>query len=88
MFQQNFGKMCQYESVKFNCGHKTLRLIKHCHFARNDPMHNCFGAWSVSSEHDLPDENCRYCVAAGAPRHIDGDAGGTGVSTVGGEFKQ
>ncbi|KAF2427794.1 hypothetical protein EJ08DRAFT_577285, partial [Tothia fuscella] len=43
-------RMCQYEQINYACGHSPRRLHKHCHFARNDPSHSCFGAYSVNSE--------------------------------------
>ncbi|EMF16776.1 uncharacterized protein SEPMUDRAFT_137520 [Sphaerulina musiva SO2202] len=42
--------MCQYEVIHFECGHSGRRLIKHCHFARNDANHHCFSAWVVKRE--------------------------------------
>ncbi|KAI4846662.1 hypothetical protein E4T44_04936 [Aureobasidium sp. EXF-8845] len=51
--------MCQYENIHYGCGHAARRLIKHCHFARNDPNHQCFGAWSVKREWSNPTEYCR-----------------------------
>ena len=62
--------MCQYESISYNCGHDKLRLIKHCHFARNDPGHACFGAWSIKREWSLPYENCSDCVRNGQPQRV------------------
>ncbi len=35
--------MCDYEEFHFNCGHDIIRLQSYCHFARNDPNHQCFG---------------------------------------------
>ncbi|KAG9959816.1 hypothetical protein KCU61_g7163, partial [Aureobasidium melanogenum] len=54
--------MCQYENIHYGCGHTVRRLIKHCHFARNDPNHQCFGAWSVKREWSNPTEYCRNCA--------------------------
>ncbi|THX02529.1 hypothetical protein D6D18_03983 [Aureobasidium pullulans] len=54
--------MCQYENIHYGCGHAVRRLIKHCHFARNDPNHQCFGAWSVKREWSNPTEYCRNCA--------------------------
>ncbi|RDI77148.1 hypothetical protein Vi05172_g12905 [Venturia inaequalis] len=47
-----------------------LRLWKHCHFARNDPNHQCFGTYTIEREIDLPKENCPDCVAAGKARIV------------------
>jgi len=35
--------MCDYEEFLFDCGHSHQRLKSYCHFARNDPNHQCFG---------------------------------------------
>ncbi|KAH8912009.1 hypothetical protein BR93DRAFT_963221 [Coniochaeta sp. PMI_546] len=35
--------MCDMEEFLFTCGHNTFRLKSYCHFARNDPNHQCFG---------------------------------------------
>ncbi|KAK8231424.1 hypothetical protein HDK77DRAFT_485630 [Phyllosticta capitalensis] len=69
-----FPTMCQYEAIHFNCGHVCRRLIKYCHFARNDPNHQCFGAWSIKREWRQPYENCHACVAAGLPQSSSADA--------------
>ncbi|KAF2198059.1 hypothetical protein GQ43DRAFT_443707 [Delitschia confertaspora ATCC 74209] len=31
--------MCDFELILFPCAHRTTRLIRYCHFARNDPEH-------------------------------------------------
>lgn len=55
--------MCFYEKINFiTCGHYQKRLIQHCHFARNDPGHQCFGAWSFKREWDQCDSKCDSCV--------------------------
>ncbi|KAI4844927.1 hypothetical protein E4T44_05917 [Aureobasidium sp. EXF-8845] len=59
---KNPPEMCQYENIHYGCGHAARRLIKHCHFARNDPNHQCFGAWSVKREWSNPTEYCRNCA--------------------------
>ncbi len=35
--------MCDWEEFQFVCGHNSSRLLSHCHFARTDPYHQCFG---------------------------------------------
>ncbi|KAF7542946.1 hypothetical protein G7Z17_g11148 [Cylindrodendrum hubeiense] len=35
--------MCDFEEFRFTCDHYTVRLKSYCHFARNDPNHQCFG---------------------------------------------
>ncbi|RMY76619.1 hypothetical protein D0863_01836 [Hortaea werneckii] len=59
---RNVNEMCQYEVIHFHCGHAGRRLIKHCHFARNDPNHQCFGAWSIKREWISANQSCQTCV--------------------------
>lgn len=59
---QSIDPMCQFEVIHFSCGHSSRRLIKHCHFARNDPRHQCFGAWSVKREWTSRHEHCQSCA--------------------------
>ncbi|POR39159.1 Uncharacterized protein TPAR_00631 [Tolypocladium paradoxum] len=35
--------MCDWEEFLFICNHSVFRLKSYCHFARNDPYHQCFG---------------------------------------------
>ncbi|RDA93636.1 hypothetical protein CP533_4918 [Ophiocordyceps camponoti-saundersi (nom. inval.)] len=35
--------MCDWEEFLFTCNHSALRLKSFCHFARNDPYHQCYG---------------------------------------------
>ncbi|KAK3063496.1 hypothetical protein LTS18_015064 [Coniosporium uncinatum] len=58
--------MCSYEKVTYRCGHEKRRLIKYCHFARNDPGHQCFGAWSDKRAWKQPREDCVDCCCAAA----------------------
>lgn len=37
------------------------RLVEHCHFARNDPNHQCFGAWGLKREWYDEYEYCELC---------------------------
>ncbi|KAF2866323.1 hypothetical protein BDV95DRAFT_505138 [Massariosphaeria phaeospora] len=55
--------MCYYEKVNYvACGHEGKRLIQYCHFARNDPLHQCFGAWSYKRELYQRDMECENCT--------------------------
>ena len=56
------SEMCFYEKIKFPCGHAEHRLMQHCHFARNDPGHQCFGAWNIRRTWDQQETNCTNCV--------------------------
>ncbi|KAF2750175.1 hypothetical protein M011DRAFT_390781, partial [Sporormia fimetaria CBS 119925] len=52
-----------YERIHFiSCGHQCHRLIQYCHFARNDPLHQCFGAWNVKREWQQPEILCDNCI--------------------------
>ncbi|KAL2354040.1 hypothetical protein BJ546DRAFT_92182 [Cryomyces antarcticus] len=62
--------MCQYEAIHFKCSHTGRRLIKYCHFARNDQNHQCFGVWSIKRQWSQPQENCQTCISRGRPQHI------------------
>ncbi|EGP82026.1 uncharacterized protein MYCGRDRAFT_106685 [Zymoseptoria tritici IPO323] len=51
----------QFELIHPQCGHAIRRLVKHCHFARNDPKHQCSGAWSFRREWISVHLICRQC---------------------------
>ncbi|KAF1943023.1 hypothetical protein EJ02DRAFT_344259 [Clathrospora elynae] len=54
--------MCYYEKIHFPCTHTEHRLIQHCHFARNDPGHQCFGAWNIKREWQQRETDCDNCI--------------------------
>ncbi|KAF2129334.1 hypothetical protein P153DRAFT_17835 [Dothidotthia symphoricarpi CBS 119687] len=55
--------MCYYERVVFvACGHEDKRLVQHCHFARNDPNHQCFGAWNYRRQWVEHETECDSCT--------------------------
>lgn len=54
--------MCDFEEFLFTCGHSEVRLKSHCHFARNDPYHDCFGV-KVLRKSWRQDGPCEDCVA-------------------------
>ncbi|KAK1973272.1 hypothetical protein LZ30DRAFT_34607 [Colletotrichum cereale] len=35
--------MCDFEEFFFLCSHSVVKKKSYCHFARNDPNHQCFG---------------------------------------------
>ncbi|TQN66051.1 hypothetical protein CSHISOI_09425 [Colletotrichum shisoi] len=35
--------MCEFEEFLFACNHSVVKKKSYCHFARNDPIHQCFG---------------------------------------------
>ncbi|KAG0133715.1 hypothetical protein HOY82DRAFT_256839 [Tuber indicum] len=54
--------MCNLEKISYSsCGHDELRLIAYCHFARNDPFHQCFGVQTVKRERTVDSERCSEC---------------------------
>lgn len=55
--------MCYYDKVNFACGHFERRLAQYCHFARNDPGHQCFGAWHWKREWNQIETNCNDCMS-------------------------
>ncbi|KAF2416324.1 hypothetical protein EJ08DRAFT_709288 [Tothia fuscella] len=80
--------MCQYEQLNFRCAYSCRRLHKHCHFARNDPDHFCFGPYSINSTFDVPEADCPWCdhvtrnfptkvyIGTGGQKNIEKDLGG------------
>ncbi|KXH46824.1 hypothetical protein CNYM01_13153 [Colletotrichum nymphaeae SA-01] len=52
--------MCDWEEFLFTCNHSVLRLKSYCHFARNDPGHQCFGVKVLrnSWQQSVPCDNC------------------------------
>ena len=54
--------MCDWEEFQFICGHKKDRLLSHCHFARTDPLHQCFGVKVIKHTHCQP-FHCDPCLA-------------------------
>ncbi|KAK0643114.1 hypothetical protein B0T16DRAFT_333340 [Cercophora newfieldiana] len=60
--------MCDFEEFVFTCGHSTFRLKSYCHFARNDPNHQCFGVKKLKNVWDQTFA-CDGCVQRA--RHED-----------------
>ena len=52
--------MCDYQEFLFICSHSVVKLKSHCHFARNDPNHQCFGVQVLKKVWDVP-EICDKC---------------------------
>ncbi|GKT50358.1 uncharacterized protein ColSpa_10539 [Colletotrichum spaethianum] len=52
--------MCDWEEFLFTCNHSIVRLKSYCHFARNDPNHQCFGVKVLrnSWQQSVPCNNC------------------------------
>jgi hypothetical protein len=55
--------MCNFEKVTYTaCAHVSRRLIGYCHFARNDPFHQCFGVQTLKRERMITDgQKCPGC---------------------------
>ncbi|KAK3370218.1 hypothetical protein B0H63DRAFT_527955 [Podospora didyma] len=53
--------MCDFEEFIFTCSHSTIRLKSYCHFARNDPNHQCFGVKKLRNVWDQ-DYECGDCM--------------------------
>ncbi|KAF2208786.1 hypothetical protein CERZMDRAFT_17223, partial [Cercospora zeae-maydis SCOH1-5] len=47
--------------IHFHCGHASRRLIKHCHAARNDANHQCFGPWAIKRQWSFANQICEQC---------------------------
>ncbi|KAK6337424.1 hypothetical protein TWF730_002824 [Orbilia blumenaviensis] len=59
--------MCRYEKLHFpTCGHFYNRIVKYCHFARNDPFHQCFGVQTQDRERVV--ETGARCPSCGGPK--------------------
>lgn len=41
--------MCEIEIFTMACSHEFTKLLSYCHFARNDPLHQCFGPKTVKN---------------------------------------
>ncbi|PVH95223.1 hypothetical protein DM02DRAFT_537781 [Periconia macrospinosa] len=55
--------MCWYERIYYpRCHHTETPLVRYCHFARNDPGHQCFGAWNYQREYEQLDSECNDCT--------------------------
>lgn len=81
--------MCDYEEFLFACGCSTFRLKSYCHFARNDPNHQCFGVKKLRDTWDQASD-CEACSQrktndqwARAQGFGGGAYASTGASTAG-----
>lgn len=57
--------MCDYEEFLFECGHSTILLKSHCHFARNDPNHQCLGVKVLRESWRQEGQLCGACFDDG-----------------------
>ncbi|CAJ2502872.1 Uu.00g102660.m01.CDS01 [Anthostomella pinea] len=62
---QDQDKMCDWEEFLFVCNHSTLRLKSYCHFARNDPNHQCLGVKVLRDSWYQDGQLCDNCMASG-----------------------
>lgn len=52
--------MCDWEEFIFGCSCSYTKRKNYCHFARNDPNHQCFGVQVLKKVWDVP-EACEKC---------------------------
>jgi len=52
--------MCDWEEFIFGCSCTYTKRKNYCHFARNDPSHQCFGVQVLKKVWDVP-EACDKC---------------------------
>lgn len=57
--------MCDYEEFRFECGDSDVRLKSHCHFARNDPNHQCFSVKVLRKTWLQENQICDKCTGKG-----------------------
>ncbi|KAF3760474.1 hypothetical protein M406DRAFT_244396, partial [Cryphonectria parasitica EP155] len=54
--------MCDWEEFIFGCSCSYTKRKTYCHFARNDPNHQCFGVQVLRKVWDVP-EACDRCMS-------------------------
>ncbi|KAH8785061.1 hypothetical protein F5883DRAFT_707984 [Diaporthe sp. PMI_573] len=52
--------MCDWEEFIFGCSCSYTKRKSYCHFARNDPNHQCFGVQVLKKVWEVP-EICDKC---------------------------
>ncbi|TRX88058.1 hypothetical protein FHL15_011060 [Xylaria flabelliformis] len=57
--------MCDFEEFVFECQHSVIKLKSRCHFARNDPNHQCFGVKMLRESWRQDGQLCDNCLANG-----------------------
>ncbi|KAK2038100.1 hypothetical protein LZ31DRAFT_139336 [Colletotrichum somersetense] len=80
--------MCDWEEFLFTCNHSIVRLKSYCHFARNDPNHQCFGVKVLrnSWRQNVP---CDNCISAWLAQENPGFAAGLNKEEyVGGQSRR
>lgn len=55
--------MCDWEEFIFGCSCSYTKRKNYCHFARNDPNHQCFGVQVLKKVWDVP-EACDKCSSS------------------------
>lgn len=66
--------MCDWEEFIFSCACSFTRLKNYCHFARNDPNHQCFSVQVLRKVWDVP-EPCDRCAISSARAAAQAPAG-------------
>lgn len=65
--------MCDWEVFQYTeCSHEIMKRLSYCHFARNDPYHQCFGVKVVKNRwtHRM------YCPPCGRRLYYENKPGG------------
>ncbi|ORY59454.1 uncharacterized protein BCR38DRAFT_57419 [Pseudomassariella vexata] len=57
--------MCDWEEFRFECNHSVVKLKSYCHFARNDPNHQCLGVKVLRKSWKQDFQLCDDCTAQG-----------------------
>ncbi|CAN8105740.1 unnamed protein product [Discula destructiva] len=63
--------MCDWEEFIFGCTCTYTKRKNYCHFARNDPNHQCFGVQVLRKVWDVP-EACDRCASSRAAQASNG----------------
>lgn len=63
--QRHQPNMCDWEEFIFGCSCSYTKRKNYCHFARNDPNHQCFGVQVLKKVWDVP-EACDKCSTSGS----------------------
>lgn len=73
--------MCDWEEFIFGCSCSYTKRKNYCHFARNDPNHQCFGVQVLKKVWDVP-EACDKCSTSSSRAAMQAPAGGWGHGYV------
>lgn len=77
--------MCDWEEFIFGCSCTYTKRKNYCHFARNDPNHQCFGVQVLKKVWDVT-EACDKCSSSRASTTNGWSHGQQYVPQESGEF--